>query len=183
MPRVRCNRLMTQSFVPVLPAGMACALSESGGRTESQEGVDAVLEAPCGTARRVPRWTAGTDEQRASLPPGTGGAKEDAMATRPRGSMQGHPPRRATCHGRGARAPELGVVPREGAKRSRARRARPGCPAGAGKRARPRGSRRDRALPGVAVAEHERWGAGRSGGAAPGKGERKSRGFFERGCR
>jgi hypothetical protein len=73
MPRVCCNRLMTQSFVPALPAGMACALSESGDRTESREGVNAVIEAPFGTSRRVPRWTAGTDEQRVRLPPGTGG--------------------------------------------------------------------------------------------------------------
>ena len=59
MPRVRCNLLMTKPFAPALPAGMACALSESGDRTESREGADAVIEALCDTSRRVPRWTGG----------------------------------------------------------------------------------------------------------------------------
>ena len=37
MPRVRCNLLMAKPFAPALPAGMACALSESGDQTESRE--------------------------------------------------------------------------------------------------------------------------------------------------
>ena len=36
MPRVCCNLLMAKSLAPALPAGMACALSESGDRTESR---------------------------------------------------------------------------------------------------------------------------------------------------
>ena len=59
MPRVRCNLLMTKPLAPFLPAGMACALSESGDRTERREGADAVIGAPCDTSRRVPRWTGG----------------------------------------------------------------------------------------------------------------------------
>jgi hypothetical protein len=59
MPRVCRNLLMKKPLAPSLPAGMACALSESGDRTESREGADAVSEAPCGTSRRVPRWTGG----------------------------------------------------------------------------------------------------------------------------
>jgi hypothetical protein len=38
MPRVRCNLLMTKPFAPARPAGMACALAESGDRTESGRG-------------------------------------------------------------------------------------------------------------------------------------------------
>ena len=37
--------MMTRPFVPALPAGMDCALSESGDRTESREVADAVIEA------------------------------------------------------------------------------------------------------------------------------------------
>jgi hypothetical protein len=59
MPRVRCNLLMKNPLAPSLPAGMACALSESGDRTGSREVADAVIEAPCDTSRRVPRWTGG----------------------------------------------------------------------------------------------------------------------------
>jgi hypothetical protein len=36
---------MKKSLVPSLSAGMACALSESGDRTESREVTDAVIEA------------------------------------------------------------------------------------------------------------------------------------------
>jgi hypothetical protein len=59
MPRVRYNLLMTKPFTPAPPAGMACALFESGDRTESREVADAVIEAPFDTSRRVPRWTSG----------------------------------------------------------------------------------------------------------------------------
>ena len=38
MPRMRCNLLMTKPLAPALLAGMACALSESGDRTESGRG-------------------------------------------------------------------------------------------------------------------------------------------------
>jgi len=38
MPRVRGNLLMTKPFAPVLASGMACALAESGDRTESGRG-------------------------------------------------------------------------------------------------------------------------------------------------
>jgi hypothetical protein len=55
MPRVYCNLLMKNPLAPSLPAGMACALSESGDRTGSREVADAVIEAPCDTSRRVPR--------------------------------------------------------------------------------------------------------------------------------
>jgi len=40
MPRVPCNILMTKPLAPALPAGMACALSESGDRTKSREVAD-----------------------------------------------------------------------------------------------------------------------------------------------
>jgi len=40
MPRMRCNLLMTKPLAPALPAGMACALSESGDRTKSREVAD-----------------------------------------------------------------------------------------------------------------------------------------------
>jgi hypothetical protein len=55
IPHMRCNLLMTKPFVLALPAGMACALSESGDWTESREAADAVIEAPCDTSRRVSR--------------------------------------------------------------------------------------------------------------------------------
>ena len=55
MPRMHCNLLMTQPFAPALPAGMACAFSESGARTESREGATAVSDALCNPSRRVPR--------------------------------------------------------------------------------------------------------------------------------
>ena len=80
MPRVRCNLLMTKPFAPALPAGMACALSESGDRTESREGADAVIEAPCDTPRRVPRWTGGHRCTARELAPWNGGCKEEVMA-------------------------------------------------------------------------------------------------------
>ena len=48
MPRMHCNLLTTQPFAPALSTGMACALSESGDRTESREVADAVIEAAVG---------------------------------------------------------------------------------------------------------------------------------------
>ena len=48
MPRMRCNLLMAKPLAPALLAGMACALSESGDRTESREVAGAVIEAAVG---------------------------------------------------------------------------------------------------------------------------------------
>ena len=59
MRLVFCNLLMKKPLAPILPAGMACALSKSGDQTESREVADAVLEALFDTSRRVPRWTGG----------------------------------------------------------------------------------------------------------------------------
>jgi hypothetical protein len=53
------NPLMTKPLAPSLAAGMACALSESGDRMGSREVANAVIEAPCDTSHRVPRWTGG----------------------------------------------------------------------------------------------------------------------------
>ena len=99
MPRVRCNLLMTKPFAPALPAGMACALSESGDRTESREGADAVIEAPCDTSRRVPRWTGGHRCTARELAPWNGGCKggrhgQQCSVCRCRSIIQGGPPRR-----------------------------------------------------------------------------------------
>jgi hypothetical protein len=111
MPCVRCNRLLTQSFMPTLSAAMACALAESGDQPESREGADTVLEARCGTVCRVPRWPAGTDQQRVRVPPGTGGQRRTAEPQghvgRCRAIRQGGPPRR----GRRCRADEARYRP------------------------------------------------------------------------
>jgi hypothetical protein len=44
MPHVCCNLLITKPFAFFLPAGMACALSESGDWTGNREVADAVIE-------------------------------------------------------------------------------------------------------------------------------------------
>jgi len=48
---VRCNLLMPKPFAPALSAGMVCALSKSGARTESPEVADAVIVALCDPSR------------------------------------------------------------------------------------------------------------------------------------